>query len=502
MHNSPFETRMNDHESASSIKDFTNCEAQGAFRRYSVGIRKPAESSAMVFGKVIHKMTERMGKFIWLAKLKKKEVIESTRGWTQYGVRFVKGVLDGLHGAEGESFPPQLIRWFSKTRQEKLTPDEYKLQVEEEKAKFLGRAHNALEAFRLESVQPNDFYSCRFELQFNNRRVFLTLGEWFRGIIPAVKVNGVVDRIQIRRDRGYVVTDYKTGWIVDKLKDRFKRLQDHQMTIYHLALAKMYRRPPEVMFFQPLEVSTQKLKELGPQALAEERLYIQPRTETHFEELALLAADVHQVVTMVVHPEMFSKGEREDYIPLSAVGRMLEFQRNVREGRFIPRIDKHECPSCEYLDACQELYRADWFRYRLMRSHDFSKPLPDIIFPQESVEEMEPDQPGKRGQLQLISQGIRAKPLPKEPSKKELKEKLLATGNFVNRRSFKGPLATKAVNLLDLQGSCSCRSVNLIPAVLANAIAELPKGGGASDVRHWASKCPYEKCERRAQNND
>jgi RecB family exonuclease len=497
MHNSPYETKMNAHESASSIKDFINCPVQAAYRRYYVNSPKPPESIAMVFGKAIHKMVERMGKTIWFNKLKKLEVVESSRGWTLYGVNFVKGVLDGLHSADGESFAPQPIRWISKARREKLTPEEYTQLIEDEKAKHLGRAHIALEAFRQEVVQPDDFYRCRFELKFTGRRILLTLGEWFEGLVPSVLVNGVVDRLQMRRDRGYVVADYKTGWIVDKLKDRLKRILDHQMTIYHLALAKMYGQPPEIMYFQPLEISKQKLTDLGPRALAEERVYIKPRTDTHLEELAMLAADVHQVITMVVHPEKFSRGEREGYIPVSPLGRMLEFEKNIREGRFVPNIDKHECLSCEFLDVCQDDHRADWIAYKAFRSRDFSKPLPDVPAIAVKVEEVQQDQVERRGQLQLITQGIRAKSKHEQRPKKELKARLLATGNFVHRRSIKGGLATKALAMLDLQGSCPCRKLNLIPVVLSNAIAELPKGAGASRVKYWASQCPHEGCPRR-----
>ncbi|MBX4188083.1 MAG: PD-(D/E)XK nuclease family protein [Candidatus Doudnabacteria bacterium] len=490
MHNSPYRTKMPGHQSASSIKTFIDCEAQAAYQRYFINAPRPPNSIAIVFGKAMHKMVERMGKAIWRKKLKGEDLSE-TKGWTAYGVRFIKNVLDGVHGSSGETFPAEPIRFFSKRQSDAMTPQTYQEALAELKKKYIGKAWLALEAFRLEAIYPNEYKWMAFELDFSKHRIILELNEYFRGVLPAVKVNGVIDSLRMRKDKGYVIYDFKTGYITTKYRSREVQITDHQMTIYHLAMRKLMGRAPEMMFIQPLEIGSAKLKDHGPFTLREERIAIPPRTETHFEQLALLASDIYDVLSMVVYPERYSAEARNSYLPNSTYGQYAQFQKNVQEGRFVPRIGDR-CESCDYLDACRDDHRHDWVEYEQNRTRDYSR----SVIPIQLVEPEEDKtlEPGR--QLYLLDHGIRKKSKYERKSTKELKKELLATGMFVHRRALKGALNGQVIRMLDLSGPCPCRSLNLVPMTITNVVPELPRGAGQALVNHWAAKCPYQECPR------
>lgn len=487
---------MPPHQSATSIKTFCDCEAQAGYYRYFINAPRPPFSVALVYGKAIHKAVEVMGRKIWIMNRKGQEVDKSTKTWTTYWTLFVQGVLYGKHGSDSQSADPEPMRFFSKKRIQGLSPAEVREMVEEERRKLLGKARIALEAFRLEAIQPHGFSRMRFELEFSRRKIILELEDWFRGVLPTVRVNGVIDLMAMRPDGNYIVKDYKTGWITDKYRQRQVQIEDPQMTIYHYALNRIYGNGPMMMFIQPLELSKQMLQDHGPLALRQVRIPIPPRNDSHFQDLALLASDIHEVSHMVVHPELYTSSQRMSWVPNSTYGRKAEFQRNVQEGRLVPRIGKR-CESCDFIDICREDHAVDWARYERDRLRDYSETDNPVTEAEYTVEVVRPESVEKRGQLMLLEQGIRARSKYVRKPLKELKKEMVKSGDFVYKRALRGSLPNKVIQILDLQGPCPCRQMGLVPLVVANAIPLMSKGGGAALVKELSRECPYPECPRK-----
>jgi hypothetical protein len=269
------------------------------------------------------------------------------------------------------------------------------------------------------------------------------------------------------------------------------------MTIYDYAGNQIFGYQPKGMYIQGLEISTEDRKQLGASALKKKRYRreVPRRVQAHYDDVALLAADIAQMIEMIVNRHLYSEKELQEWVPDSSYGRKAGFAESVAEGYFKPRIGEW-CTSCPYFELCPV---------------DHPKVWEEAEFEEEITETPEPLRiplgvPADR-QLALFEKEAR-RTRNKSKRKIEIREELVATGSFVpiktlrqnkTRPTITGlvPYINKFRDLLLEHGLCDCLDTNLLPWEFVAGLPDLAKG--RITLQELLSRCPNPNCSRKCR---
>lgn len=483
----PYPLRGIRHLSATAIKDYSTCEAMAAYQRNFVGVPPLPLPIAIAFGIALHKLLERSGRHWWETYQQTGRPFKDGRegtNWVRAAVMFVGNVLDGKHGPRSESSQPEKLLWFSERQLAGLDPAETAEKFQKRRDNYLGRTYFAMEAFRQQfAIGWPDLQRIEFEVPLRSKHLYLETadGQW------RYPIKGSIDIIRFFA-AAYEADDYKSGWIINRYRERKYLIEDLQMTLYVYALTRLYGRPPDRIFIQPLEISREDLNRRGPETLRACRIYVPPRGPEHIAEILALGQDVRELVDRVVRWRSYSDREREEWQPHSEYGRKSGFVDSVRECRFVPRPGKW-CDLCSFQNLCQRDHPADWARYEKLSqlasptvaAESAPLVLPTAVKP--AAPEMLPFIPFKPKKL-----GI---------SDAERKRAMIASRDFLPRHQVMSNL--KRLRDLVLQGGevCDCLRLDLYPVWLLRALPLFLKKATSPDLKTLAAQCPYANCSRR-----
>ena len=471
---SPYALKPIGHLSSSAIKDFCECEAKAAYARIFIGVSAVPTPVPIVYGIVVHKFLERLRKHWWQKVVSTGHPLGEKEGqnYIRYGLVFLKNVFAGKHGSRSETDRkvPRLL-WLS---------DDLEV-IRQEQERYLTKLWLALEAFRLEFTVMQPFTKMLFEFRFSRQRVTLRshIDGW------EFPLEGQIDRIQMA-GADYVLTDFKSGWIIKTYTDRVRLVEDLQMTIYDHVARRIFGCAPKAMYIQPVDFPAKILEERGPETLVELRIPVPPRNSSHLEDVVNLGKDVRELVDFIVRPEYHSEAERQSWQPQSSYGRKAGFAESVREGRFVPRVGVW-CTNCQYLECCKSDHEADWEHYRKNRGTDFpagngGEELTTFRLEHELV-----SVPGR------LFADVACRPRHTPKSERVMRQEMLASGNFIPLRNWRA-YQERAMDLLP--GLCPCKKSKIFPLWLTDYTAKLSRGGQV-DLSELGRQCPYEECPRR-----
>lgn len=468
--------------SASTVSSFSDCEQRFAYERLIKGMPEFPTPLPLVFGTVVHKAHERM----WQQALNGKTSL--TPGTVSYWGVFLNKVLRGFHGPESESSPPIAIRWLTKREKAGLGQKEIEEKINEKIKNSLGLGYLAFEAIRLDCLKQNEYQRTEIEFAFGSgdRKIAIQPP----GSLSGHPLSGRIDRIHFWPDGEYIILDLKTG-SAEKTQ-RNKLVRDIQMTTYDYVCRKLFGRPPKKMFIQLLPRSKDFLEKHKEYTLETLRSPIDPRTETHFINMARLVEDVRLTIEFVVNGHRYFPQQLEVWEPTSDWGRMAGFKGNIVQKRFVPRIGETWCDSCPFIDLCQVENAQDWETYRLSKNPKVAEGKTDE-FPLINIKP-----PNEQPQGELFS-GLKPSSQKRSKSEAEIRKEMLASGEFIERKRL-AALIKKISNLIPTINSqpCPCRRNDLVPI---NFFAKIP------DFRHrkistqeLVASCPYPECPFKLEN--
>ena len=498
MFNSPYKLKESPHLSATGIRTYLSCEAQGAYSRNFDDVPNVPTPIAMGVGIALHYMNEDFGKHLWKHyKLNGPIGKEEHKGWVNFGRIFLEKMLNGLCGSRGPGSPPENFRFRTDKKASELNPREYNEALAQEKSNYLGTMYIALEALRRQFTVPREWTDLEFEFKFSGSEVGLKeISEWAKGPLFSIKeavtwsypITGSIDLLEVYPS-GYDITDYKSGWIINQYKDRFKLAEDIQMTLYSYACLELLGRLPSNIYIQPLEMSKAWLEKHDSEALRKLRILVPPRTEPeYFEDITIIGKDIQSMVNMVVNPSKYTEAERQMWRPKSGVARKAGLADSVRQSRFVPRIGPW-CDNCKFLELCQKDHLADWQAKRETETCEI---------PEETngFQHFNLPQKPEIDQLTLF-EPAKAKSTYLPKGKKSEKQAMLESKNFVPDSKLKAPLTNKAKSLLT--GVCPCVQYKLYPIWLLELVPHLIRGK-LTELHSLGSDCPWGNCPRRKEN--
>jgi hypothetical protein len=502
-HNMPFKLKTIDHTSASGIKDAIWCELKHGLARNAVDVPKPPTPVAAVFGIVFHFFAQNLGEKYWRIISEKgrvvisKDEMNSNIGKARW---FLSQTLAEKRGPRGyDDVEPVRIRWFSPKMEAELSPEELEEKKEEKIRYMMGNLSNAIRAYCLQFTLPNKFAEMQFELPFKGQIV----GGPVRNLVNAltVKLDGFIDWVRVLPNFQFEVYDFKTGYVVNDYKKRINIVDDLQMTIYDYVCRQIYQAPPTAMYIQPMDgFSTKFLQKYGEYTMEKLRIPVDPvpRTQTHFQELEAIAADVFEMSNMVANAYFYTPSQLNDWQPSSNYGKKVGFERNVRELRYIPRIGPG-CETCQFLGLCQKICADDWKEYARKHGSLDSELVVDSFLP-------EPKEPPAPPAPRLIQDfAPKRSEYVKKPDR-VIKNEMLQTKQFVpvktlpkskHRTTTTGlvPFINQLVVHMRSLGDCPCLKHKLFPIHVVPHLDDLYFQ--RISLNKVLQQCPHEGCPRR-----
>ncbi|MBX4204566.1 MAG: PD-(D/E)XK nuclease family protein [Candidatus Doudnabacteria bacterium] len=503
-HNMPYQLRPLGHTSASGLKDAISCEAKHGYTRNCIGVPEFPQPVAAVYGIVFHFFAEYLGRKFWnIASREGKLPRDAGLRESRKAANFLRWVLKcriGPRGYKRKGNPPVKIRWFYPRKQLQMSDTEYQAAIKEKMGQMSGSLYNAIEAYRLSYTLPNRCNDMKFELPFKGETLRVVFPD---GRILFVKLDGFIDWIRFFPSDQFEVADFKTGWIIGKYRDRSVVVEDIQMTIYDYICRVIYDAPPINMFIQPMDIPSWLLKEHGPYAMQKLRIPIEPapRTQEHFDDLKLLAADVFEMANIVAEAHKYTQSQISEWEPRSSFGKKAGFEQNVRELRYIPRIGPG-CETCKFIGLCQSDNAQDWKDYAAKHGTLDAEPVEDPFLVEPKIEVAQ-------GQQNLIFdlKPRRSRYIAK--SARQIRNEMLASKQFVpiktlqktkDRPTVTGmvPFFNKILEWMRETGDCPCLKQNLFPIHVAPYLQELYFG--KISLAKVLSECKCQECPRRTQN--
>ncbi len=427
------------HTSVSALRDAMRCFYLYAATRVFRGLPPVKLMENVAYGIIIHSEIDTLGKACWAEIRKTNKPIKSTdfQGIINTAVNKIARTLGKSQGPRTIKGQIQEIQWFDDGK-----PIAEKIQS------YQGRLYNALHALRLQFTEPLPFVNLEFEKSFT---IPLQLGDW------QWVAEGRIDILEFLPD-GYTIGDYKSG-VVTKLYDNYVHsVEDIQFTMYSEVMTREIGSKPEAMFVQPLDFSSDFLKREGSKALSRLRKSLPQRANLHFKEVTLLAKDVHDVITSVVHPDKFTTAERLVWQGVSAFGQMdPSFAESIQQRRFIPTPTEGCKNSCMHHSLCKRENPDIWERYEANRQVPKLGVKPVAIKPLPIAE-----QSVKMPLLEGIG-GITYKVGQNLPKVDQLSRKAwLSTGQFISRGLVKITGFGVIYSILEVAG-CECYIKKIVP---------------------------------------
>ncbi len=491
---SPYALKGIDHLSASAIKDYSNCEALGAYRRNFIGVPTVPLGIFFAFGIVAHKINEMMCRHFWSVISRERRTVTTAeiKRWVNYSRVYIQNVMDEKWGTRGKNQEIIPLAWMSSTRKASLAPAEFDLEVKQRKSELLAKMINAVSAVGAEFTNPIPYSDMQFEVEFSSKNILLGMP---LGNFPPVKLDGQIDRIQFYPDGTYEVLDYKSGSIFEKY-DRSYLVEDVQMTIYDYVAERIFGFKPKGLYIQSLNIATKDRKDYGAAVLSQRkyRKKVPPRVQAHSDDLALLAGDIFQMIEMVVNRHTFSETECRQWQPDSPYGRKAGLAETVAEGYFKPRIGEW-CKTCPFFELCPSDHPLDW-----EKAEYASELLDQSPEPQKVTAEPPPEY-----QTALFDyQAVRSKN--KSKHKSEVRDEMIATGKFVPLKTLQKnkrrgtatgllPFINRLRDLMLEQGTCPCIEQKVLPWLIVGRLMDLYKG--QISLKQFLHECPNESCPRK-----
>jgi hypothetical protein len=463
---------------------------------------EPAQPSRLVHGTLTHAIGER----IWEDEFKELGKV------LNFARPYFTDVFNGVYGPKGAGTGPISIAWHTPREAERRTKEDLERLVTERKRQLVGSGMLGVEAiwrdYALRRPHVKEVW-VEHNLREHDVTVRSPSGRLFL-------LGGKIDRVEFYPDDTYTIFDIKTGRTVHYL-DRETLIDSDQPTVYNEGMRQiMNGQEPQAIYLQAMPLSRAELDEHGDETLFKLQRLVEPRTETHLEELTLFIDDVTAVVDMVENPENHAAEERANWRPISPWGRKADLVRNIREGRLIPRIGAW-CNTCKYLEICRVDNADDWAaeRERLTGERTETPPRPIVKI--------------KKSDAQYEIPGIeRGRRLPVRYKKRDVEKKreLLATGMYYPQHRFLARIKKVLDKILatGIGTVCPCRTLKLIPLTVLDGYREIlgieamPKEAREEKhayheaLKRFAERvkqsCPYPECPHRAaareaeNNND
>jgi hypothetical protein len=485
--NSPYQLKTITHLSATAIRDYMSCEARGAYARNFVDVPKVAKPVSMQVGIMYHTLLERYASLLWKKSRESSErriLKDEHKGYVRYGFVLMQKMLKGEIGPRGPGAAPEQFTWPFATRRSAMNEQEYEAKVESEIGRYSAMTSLLLEAQRQQFTVPPHFTDFRPEFNIGKPVAALrnTANHWH------FPVAGSMDLLEIYPD-GYGIGDYKSGWIVQKYKDRINLIEDLQMTLYSYAMEMIIGRPPSKLFIQPVEFSAAFLDEHGPETLRKLRIELPLRQDpSYYRDLMMLAQDIQELVYRIVRPSHYTEADQQTWAPRSSFGLRAGFDQSVKEGRFKPRVGAW-CKTCQYSTLCSKDHPADWEQDKFL-NHEVETTSPQL--PIQPLVEVTTEPPA---QLGLFEEPKRTAVYVKKANK-QIRAEMLQSNQFVTKAKVV-PVLNKIVKQMKDQGDCQCTRLDLFPLWVLPVLSELLDQHNALTMHTVCTTCPYEDCLRK-----
>lgn len=476
-----------------------NCEASYGYQS-RLKIPEPPQPYRLIHGTLVHGVSER----IWRGDFKE---LSTSMNFAQ---SYFQNVFDGVYGPKGDGTGPVSIVWFSPHEAMKRTKEELEQLVKRRKSELIGNGTLGVEAIW------NDYAWRRPGLKDawveENLRKFNPVVRSSSGRL--FTLGGKMDRVEFNEDGSYDIYDTKTGKTVLYVR-RETLIDSFQPTVYSEGMRQaMHGQSPRSVFLQPLPSSREELNRLGNETLLNLRIEVEPRTETHVQELADFIDDVTSIVDMVENPENHAYEARQTWQPISNWGKKSDLTQNVRQGRLVPRIGPW-CHTCKYLVLCREDNAADWAAEREKRFTGTTSEIPPQPFIRVKKIEAQNEVPG--------FEQSRRRPVRIRKRDAERKKELTSSGEYYPQHRFLARIKNVLNHVLATGTGtvCPCRTLKLIPLrvldnykeILAVDVQKPKKSRTRADNRAYhdalrrlaqrvKATCTYPDCPHRTPPSD
>jgi len=454
--------------SSSFIMSFADCEQRAALERLA-GEMKPPTPHQFVYGSFMHWAYGE----IWKHKLEKgvmpKKEIIFYYARVHLPKLFEQGDRDGR------------IQWLTSRQKKKLSVEEQIQKVADLKQLYFSRAHLGLSAVYEHCFHAHPGVEVQIEVEIKNV-TSKALAPWSLEYL----LSGRIDVLAFWKNVVDII-DLKTGDLLVN-QSREKIVKNVQMTLYRLAIAKMYPgfRVGKI-YFQGLDISKELIEKYGKDALKYARVYVDERNQEHFEDFANIVDDIQRITHMLANPNRYNYGDFEDWEALSHWGKLADFKRNVLERRYIPRVGPWCESRCPFLDRCRELNKDDWNSYDRLHGQMEAK-----------VAEGETVEPFRKEviELQPLLPQIKRQ---HAPSRK--KALVAANRKMKDSGQFPKPLAVaSAIKKIHRQIPaingvlCPCRQADRIPLGFLELVPEFLRLKQQPNLASIGKACTWKEC--------